>query len=83
MLKFSEIHKTQEITIHFAEGDKCGYNRRYTYCGCKTTCRTYNEFCGDECVRGCLCARGHAESSFFGVCVPNFAPLCKWDRFWI
>lgn len=80
----SEIHKTKEITIHYAEGDKCGYNRKYTYCGsvCRTTCRTCNKFCEPECVRGCLCARGHAESSFFAICVPNFAPLCKWDRFW-
>lgn len=81
---FSEVHKTKEITIHYAEGDKCGYNRKYTYCGniCRTTCRTYKQLCAYECTRGCLCAPGHAESSYFGICVPGYAPLCAFDRFW-
>lgn len=81
---FSEVHKTKNIEIHYAEGDECGFNRKYTYCGnlCNTTCHTFNNFCEPQCVRGCLCAQSHAESNLLGICVPINSPLCKWDRLW-
>lgn len=74
---------TKDITIHYAEGDRCGFNRVYTYCGnlCNTTCGTFNYLCESECYRGCLCAPNYAEAKIVGgACVPIFSPLCKWDR---
>lgn len=75
---------TKDITIHYAEGDECGFNRAYTYCGnvCNTTCKTFNHFCQTECSRGCLCAPRFAESNIVGLCVPAYSPLCKMDRMW-
>lgn len=79
-----EVHMTKDITIHYGEGDKCGFNRIYTYCGsfCNATCSTYN-LCEPECFRGCMCAPNYAESMLVGgVCVPVLSPLCKFDRIW-
>lgn len=79
-----EVHMTKDITIHYGEGDKCGFNRIYTYCGsfCNATCSTYN-LCEPECFRGCMCAPNYAESFLVGgVCVPVLSPLCKFDRMW-
>lgn len=77
---------TKDITIHYGEGDKCGFNRIYTYCGsfCNATCSSYNsEMCEPECFRGCMCAPYYAESMLVGgVCVPVLSPLCKIDRIW-
>lgn len=79
-----EVHKTKEITIHYAEDDECGFNRKYTYCGnsCNSKCGTFNHSCKPECTRGCLCKKSYAESNVLGLCIPVQSPLCKWDRLW-
>lgn len=73
---------TKDITIHYEEGSRCGINRQYTYCGsnCNKTCAKFGERCEDECIVGCLCYENFAFSTFFQICVPSLAPICKFER---
>lgn len=78
----AEVSADEVDAVKYHEQEKCGFNRRFTFCGnlCNTTCKTMGPFCGTECSEGCLCNEGYGVFSMLDICVPIVSPLCKFER---